>query len=309
MNKSNIFQFKEYFKKQLNNNSKVIDLTNPIYLYITKKQANLYIDTINSKQFQSQLHYPIKYLINKNIEKIIELTTENIDVIDLGPGLPDKTSTIVDYIKSYKENFRYIPVDINRTFLKLSANYFKYKNIPIIPLNCFFSELPEILKNDSRFINDFSRFFILGLTFNNFKIEEITNLFYKLLDSRAIGLIATEFLDYTSLDKVVKPYLTQKAKLFNFQMLEELGLIITDFEYHVEFKHDRIEMGFISKKEVFYEDNLHINANMKILTSISYRYTMKYLETELTKKFEIVDIFKNGKSKVSLITIKKKNHD
>lgn len=296
----------KYIKENLDKKQKDIDLSNPINLYITQKQADIYLDAINSKQFQGQLHFPIKQLISKNLDSILEFTTDKVDVIDLGPGLPDKTASILEYIISYKELLRYIPVDINSAFLKLSEDYFKLKNITIHPINCLFSDLPNRIKHDELFKNDHSRFFILGLTFNNFCIQDMKTLFSNLLDNRSVGLIATEFLDETSIEKVIEPYKTLKAKTFNFQMLAELGLNINSFKYLVDFNNSKIEMSFINESVCKLPDGSIIPKGIKFLTSISYRYTLEYLKNQISNDLDIVNIYKNGKSKISLMTLKNK---
>ena len=298
-----IKDFTQQIKYKRLDRPKIILMNKPFNLYLTEKQADTYIKTIEDELFERHIYYPFKEILKNQTENILKNIKGDVEFFDLGPGYPDKTLPLLQFLESSTTSLKYIPVDISKHFLEITFNFMKKYSFKIIPLNCLFEELPSILKRNEIFNSSSLKIFNMGFTFNNYPYNKIFNLFKKFLTHNSIGLIATETID-DDITKSLQPYLSEKAKKFNFLILENIGFSINDFDYFVNYKENRIEMGFEALKEIRLSNKIILSNKDKIITSISYRYPRKFFMRLIKKKFSYSEFFWSKNLNICLVKIK-----
>ena len=294
------------FLKQLRerklDSPKIILMNKPFNLSLTDDQADTYIKTIEDEIFKKQIYYPFKKLLKKQTENILAKIEGDLDFIDLGPGYPDKTLPLLQYLSLHCNSLRYMPVDISKHFLDITIEFMKKYSYETIPLNCLFEELPQIMLSHKIFREKRVRLFNIGFTFNNYPSRKIFSLFKKYLANNSVGLIATETIN-DDITKALEPYKTKKAEVFNFMILQNIGFEQSSFKYFVNYKNSCIEMGFDVKKDIEISKSLSLKRNDKIITSISYRYPKEYFIKLVNRHFPKSDFFWAANSNICLVKI------
>ena len=264
----------------------------PYHLYYEEEQALAYLKMIEKDNFSKSLHDPIEYLVKKYAKSIINESYKKIEFYDLGPGLPTKTIPLLLEIKRKKIPLKYIPVDISRSFLKITENVVSKYNINSQGINGLFEELPLRVKEKED--DSITRIFQIGLTFNNYRPNKILKLLENLTRPNDFNLIITEFYRSSKKETLLLPYQDIYAENFNFLALELIGLNKKDFVYHTEYKNQRIEMGFIPKKIIKIGKTIITKKRTKIVTAISYRYTQFSLTNNIQKYFKQFELFREN---------------
>lgn len=281
-------------------------LDQPQNLYLTGKQANTYLDLMRDKEYSKNFHNPLRDLLSRKKELLLENLIEPICIIDMGPGYPDKTLPLFAYLKKKKLKCCYMPVDISPKFLSVATQALQPYGFPIKPQNCLFEELPSRLSHSS-FSNDRGcRLIILGLTFMNYRPLQIAKLLSKIARPRDVILLATEHVESDREEKIVSPYRTQKAEKFGFMPLEMLDVNRNKVRYFATFSRGRIEMGF-KILEPIQLHGLVLYPETKVVTAISYRYTYKQFRAFLRKHFQVLNIFSDLSKRVSMATLRIKS--
>lgn len=262
----------------------------PYHLYYEDEQSLAYLKMIEKENFSESLHSPVESLVRKYAHSIIGIDTRNVEFFDLGPGLPTKSIPLIKNMQNRKIPFRYIPVDISKSFLKIAEKEVKKYGVKSEGINCLFEELPNIItkkKNES-----ITRIFLIGLTFNNYRPNQILYLLEKLSQENDFALIITEFYSKGKEESILLPYRDKDAENFNFLVLKIMGLKKDNFQYFANFNNNRIEMGFSPTRKIKLDDIL-LTPNDRIVTAISYRYTKTSLSKYILKYYKHLEIIQN----------------
>ncbi|MEX0813577.1 MAG: L-histidine N(alpha)-methyltransferase [Chitinophagales bacterium] len=270
----------------------------PYHLYLEHEQAMAYIEMIEKDNFAHSLHDPIVNLIKEQVNNILPNSLIKLEFYDLGPGLPKKSIPIIEGANKRKIPLKYIPVDISKSFLEITANEMKKYGIVSNSINCLFEELPEHIlpKNDY----DITRIFQIGLTFNNYRPNYILSLLNKLMQVNDFSIIITEFYSKDKLESILTPYKDTYAEKFNWLALNLLGFKKQDFKYETKYRNQRIEMGFRPCKVIKFK-HLELTPKNLIVTAISYRYTEYGLTRNIQTHFKHFEMLQKGNLAIYII--------
>lgn len=282
--------FRKSRKSKTNDGFTYIWYDQPFNLYYDEDQSRAYLEMIEAEKFSKSLHDPILDLVKDNAKDIINGTNNRIEFYDLGPGLPNKTLPLLKEIIKQKKTLEYIPVDISKSFLKITEEEVKKYGVDAKGMNCLFEELPLIIKPKK---NNTTRIFQIGLTFNNYRPNTINKLLNRLSEKDDFSLIITEYYETKKRQSLLLPYQDSYAERFNFLALSPLSLKKKDFIYHTQYRSQRIEMGFIPKHNLVIED-IRLTTKHKIVTAISYRYTKNSLTNNIQKHFQKYERYGKG---------------
>lgn len=242
-----------------------------------------YLEMISKDNFYKTLHQPIEKLVEKYADSIIGSDTNEIELFDLGPGLPTKTIPLIKSMQDRNISFKYIPVDISKSFLEIAINEVKKYGVECNGINCLFEELPNKITIKEREAT--TRIFLIGLTFNNYRPSQILRLLDKLCAKNDFAIIITEFYERDKEESILLPYKDVFAENFNFLVLELMGFKKNDFSYFTEFNNSRIEMGFKPLGNIT-NGIINLSSKDKIITAISYRYSKSSITSFIQKHFK-----------------------
>jgi len=96
---------------------------------------------------------------------------KNFEYIDLEPGSEHKEQYLFDEIQKTKKKCVYRPVDISQKFLDMAVAHAKDRGILTKPVRASFEELTTVLQKSNS-----PRFISLGLTYSNYKPQEVLKL-------------------------------------------------------------------------------------------------------------------------------------
>ncbi len=252
----------------------------PYHLYLEEKQSKLYLDMINAEKFSSLLHDPAEKLIETYKADILNDFKGEMEFYDLGPGLPSKSMPLLKELQSKNRKFKYIPVDISKSFLNIAEKEVSKIGVKSYPINCLF----EDLYNHIDLSKSIDRLFFIGLTFNNYRPKKILNLLKQLCEPNGVCLIITEYYTKNKIESILVPYKDKYAEDFNYLALHLIGLKKNELKYLTNFNNQRIEMGFSVLNNIRLKDTI-IKKGSKIITAISYRYTKVSLTNSISKYF------------------------
>lgn len=283
-------RFKKAKKTKTKNGFTYIWYDQPYNLYYEQEQAQAYLKMIEAEKFSKLLHDPIIELVKENSSEIIRGINKQVEFYDLGPGLPTKSIPLLREIIKQKKRLDYIPVDISESFLSITEKEVKKYGIKSNGINCLFEELPQLIKSKEKNI---TRIFQIGLTFNNYRPNAICKLLKDLSDEQDFSIIITEYYKPQKKQSLLLPYQDSYAEHFNFLALRLLGFKKEDFNYHTQFRSQRIEMGFIPKCKLQHKD-IVVAPDTKIVTAISYRYTQNSLTNNIQKHFRKLELYRRN---------------
>lgn len=263
----------------------------PYHLYYEKEQAFAYLEMIGKNNFAETLHLPIEKLVEKYASSLVGNESNKIELYDLGPGLPTKTLPILRYMQERNISFKYIPVDISTSFLKVAIEEVKKIGIESEGINCLFEDLPSVIQKKTN--PKITRIFLIGLTFNNYRPNQILNLLDSLCKPNDFALIITEFYKKGKEESILLPYKDIYAENFNFLVLKLMGLYKKDFTYFANFNNHRIEMGFKPINEI-QTDSILLKNTDKIITAISYRYSTSSITSYIQKYFKHFEYYQQN---------------
>jgi uncharacterized SAM-dependent methyltransferase len=263
----------------------------PYHLYYEEEQALKYLEMIEKDNFSISLHKPIEELVRNYANSLIGINTKKVELYDLGPGLPTKTIPLIKNLQKRNIPFSYIPIDISKSFLKLAQDEVSKFGVNSQGINCLFEELPN--KIDKKIDTQLTRIFLIGLTFNNYRPNQILSLLSKLCEKNDIAIIITEYYEKDKEKSILIPYQDEYAENFNFLVLKLMGFEKKDFKYFARFRNQRIEMGFKPIKKITVGD-LNLKNNDKIITAISYRYTNSSLTRYIQNYYKNFEYYKEN---------------
>jgi uncharacterized SAM-dependent methyltransferase len=300
------FTSEDFIKRQIiespytfNNGIKTIWFDQPYHLYFEEIQSKTYLEMITGEKFSQLLHEPTQQLIEERKKDIIENLKGQIELYDLGPGLPTKTIPLLRELKLQNKSFKYFPVDISNSFLKIAEKEIEKEGITSNPLNCFFEDLNSKID----FNNSINKIFLIGLTFNNYRPDKILSLLKNLCKPNGTCIIITEFFTSKNKETMLVPYKDKYAETFNYLVLKIAGVDKSDLSYFTEYKNQRIEMGFKLLNNIII-DGIEIVKGTKIVTAISYRYSKQALIKYISDYFTHFEIYQSEKHNISLVIFK-----
>jgi len=275
-------------------------------LYLIEEQADAYLGVMENTSYTMSFHNPLLDVIKENCANILSGINDNIDFIDLGPGYPDKTFPFLQYCNDNQIICRYIPVDINKKFLKISCAAVAKYNLSLTPLNCTFIEVPKFLNVHN--CNDFKnqRIIQIGLTFMNIRPYEILNLLFEIAREGDVIMVATELINNENYQSLVDSYLNKNVEELNMLLLDVLRLSRNFFKYFARFYSGRVELGLESLEDVEVNDEIVLEKGMKIITAISCRYTLENF-ISLIKEYDKNAVFFTDKQRKVCLTKITKN--
>jgi Histidine-specific methyltransferase, SAM-dependent len=280
------------------NHGQTIWLDIPSNLYLIEKQADAYLDLM-ARSYGDGFHARIRNLIARHSEDLLAGLHPRIDLIDLGPGYPDKSFPLLECMRRRNTAGRYLPIDISRRFLDVAAAACRPFGFPIEPHHTLLEELPEELR---RLPTCARRLVMMGVTFMNYAPGQVLLLLSRMLRRGDAAIIAGELHSGDCVAALTGPYESEPAKAFNFFPLELAGVPQDHLSYFVRFIRGRIEMGFTILRPVRIGET-SIAAGREIVTSISYRYRYQDLLSTLNRRFSIVQPFCDEQGRCAVIRI------
>lgn len=173
-------------------------------------------DTEYNKLVTTQEHALLRQIAGDVIQKL----PQKFLYIDLGPGTEHKEQYFFDAIKTQGKEVIYVPVDINLKILKEASAHAEQQGLSVLPNQSLFEDLDTTTRTLSGF-----KFISLGLTFTNYKPDEILSIFKKTINGDGAAFITVQLRDRVDIKKVEKQYgeegfayvVTTKMKLLGFE--------------------------------------------------------------------------------------------
>jgi uncharacterized SAM-dependent methyltransferase len=290
----------EQLLASLSTGASSIWLSEPQNLYLAPDQANAYLDLMKDDRYAGAFHDPVKTLISQSVELLTSGIQPSAALIDLGPGYPDKTIPLFDFLKAHRIPFTYYPVDISQTFLEIATEAALEHSVAVRPIRCLFQELPPLV--DEVTSDHKSRLVILGLTFMNFPPSQVLSFLTPLIGPLDRLVVATELFPARAIGSILTPYIDGTAERFNRRLLSLIGLDTDDLKYFAELNGHNIEIGFKAVGEILFA-GATIRAGTRVITATSYRYAPQELVDLLIGSFRNVDLVQNDLKSVALAIV------
>lgn len=292
--------FKELVKRgySLEGNTRVWNIADSKLWYLTPKQAQSYLDLLDSEAYKSEFGPKEMTLIGKNVDKILETVgSGSINLVDLGCGDGRKAVIFIDKLKG-KEKIRYCPIDISGYLVeKAIAKISKTDVDEVIKFKWNISDF-ENLENVTPLLRwgDYEKnlFLLMGNTLGNFELHE---LLYQIRDSMTSGdyLLIGNGVDNGQVESDVVSFLRKSDPFREFFLMiaTELGLSSEDVEFDIRFRNSRVEFVFILKRNKtieFQEKKVNFYKGDQIVVGYTYHYTIDELRKYLELYFDKVDL-------------------
>jgi len=239
-------------------------LAEPHLLYLEDNQVASYLKTMENKSYSGGFHSEMVEILSNNIPKVFKGVSE-INLVDLGPGYPDKSLLIG---KGYKNKgiLNYYPVDISKKYLEITEKEMEPYCSKVVPVHLKFDDLPGSME----YPRGPKTFVIIGLTFMNFDGDYILKLLRQISNGEGKVIIASELLSKGT-NEILSQYQVPEAKTFAFGPLNILGFSIHYFKFSINFDGRKIELLFspTTKLRIGSKD---MDVGDQITTAVSYRY-------------------------------------
>ncbi len=256
-----------------------LEITSPHVLYLSEEQSDGYLAAMANRDY-SGFHSETAIAIERHAAEIIG-PSRAVQLIDLGPGFPDKAIPLGRHCRSRGVKLRYCAVDVNARFLDLATKEMAKYSAETQGIRALFEEAAPLIPASP----DDHRILMLGLTFMNFAPARILSTLSELVPGGGSLLIAAQLIEGpASIPAIVRQYETDEARWVAFGPLKLLGAREEEVTYHVEFAEHRIEMSFAFRGAPPSPlKNLGLGSGDRVLTAISHRWTGAELR-ELLKK-------------------------
>jgi len=211
---------------------------------------------------------------------INELPSEFI-YIDLGPGTEHKEKYFFDEIKKQGKNIIYRPVDVNKMMLKEAASFAESEGFMVDLIHDSFEEAYKYVQGENRY-----KFISLGLTFINYKIEDISSILKSILYKNGSVFITAQIRERIDIETVKQAYIETggfSKKLFDIKM-GLIGVSPNDYVYEVD---DRIRVWCTIKNPSRLLINKGVKPGDRFLLFRSIRYSENELKELLEKEFDV----------------------
>lgn len=220
--------------------------------------------------------------LKKITPDLVSHLPQNINYVDLGPGTENKQDLFIDEIQRRGKKLMYTPVDINKSVIDLVGQHVTKKGIAIHPVHSSFEDMDQFLID-----NQTPRFLSLGLTFGNFDIDYILDIFEKTIGKEGLAFINIQprekVKDFEKLKQAYSGHLTNiynaKLKLIGLKIDPEIGTIEVT---------DEVKVYYTVKKPSQLAKNFGIKEGDKLFVFQSMRYPIEFLKSKLESRFDCI---------------------
>lgn len=219
--------------------------------------------------------------LKKIVPDLVSYLPSNINYVDMGPGTENKQDYIIEEIRRVGKHVSYTPVDISKQMVVAASNHVSKEGIATFPVQSSFEDMEQFIDDKTT-----PRFLSLGLTFLNFKIEDIIAILKKSLNKNGVAFINTqprekvkdlkELVGAYSGENVLKIY-NSKLKLIGLEINEEMGTIRVT---------DEVKIHYHVNKPSEYARSLGIREGDDIFVFQSIRYPTELLKSTLENEFD-----------------------
>ena len=221
-----------------------------------------------------------KFIKSISHDVINELPSEFI-YIDLGPGTEHKEKYFFDEIKQQGKDIIYRPVDINKMMLKEAISFAESEGFIVNPIHDSFDKVYKYVQGENRY-----KFISLGLTFINYKIEDISSILKRIVSSNGSTFITAQIRERIDIETVKQAYAEIggfSKKLFDIKM-SLVGVSPSDYIYEVD---DRIRAWCTIKNPSDLLISKGVKPGDRFLLFRSIRYSENELRELLKKEFDV----------------------
>lgn len=296
--KINDLIFKELLKRgySLEGKTRVWNIADSKLWYLTPKQAQAYLDLLDTESYQSEFGPKELTLIRKHIDELLKKVGKGpLNIVDLGCGDGRKAAIFIQKLKN-QEKVRYCPIDISGYMVERAIESMSKLNVEEIVEPKWnisdFENLENIMPLLSRGIYKKNLFMLLGNTLGNFDFHE---LLYQIRSSMKSGdfLVIGNGLDNGMVEEDVINFLktNEKNNDFLIQIPLQLGLKRSDISLDIKFVNSRIEFSYVLKedKEIkFQGKKVSFERGDQIIVAISYHYNKEDFTSFLNLYFDEV---------------------
>lgn len=92
--------FHETLKYLRQTSANTYELTEPHLLYLSGDQSQAYLNAMDDDAYSGTFHNATVEIIKNNLARFFPEDWQELSLIDLGPGYPDKSIPIADYFQS-----------------------------------------------------------------------------------------------------------------------------------------------------------------------------------------------------------------
>ncbi|MFH1425193.1 MAG: L-histidine N(alpha)-methyltransferase [archaeon] len=306
--------FKELIKRgySLDGNTRVWNIADSKLWYLTPKQAQAYLDLLDSETYKSDFGPKEMTLIGKNLGKILKMVGKgSLNIVDLGCGDGRKVVLFLDNLKG-KQKIRYCPIDISGYLVEKALERISQMAVDdVIKFKWNISDF-ENLENVTPLLRwgDYKKslFLLLGNTLGNFEFHE---LLYQIRDSMSPGdyLLIGNGIDNGLVDEDVVAFLKKSNPFYEFfvKVLTEIGLEKKELEFDIRFRNSRIEYAFVLKKDakiVFQDKKVDLFEGDQIIVGYTYHFSKEELKRYLKIYFDKVEMIMSGDGSYTLALCK-----
>lgn len=273
----------------------VFDYSDSLLLYIPGSDEEYEKVQHEGNPYHEMVTAPERKYLQQIAKEVVARLPENFEYIDLGPGSEHKEQYVFDQLSEQGKRCVYRPVDISEKFLDMSAKHAEEQGIVAEPVRAAFEELPDILQKSNT-----PRFVSLGLTYSNYKPQEILKLLVDMAGSDGYVFIISQIRERVDIKRLVEIY----GKDVLFIATAKLKLLGLDAKVDVENLHanEDIQVWCTLKKVTprLAEMGLRIGDNILLFQSL--RPSMEKFEHDLEGAgFSNYTMFDVGESFVGVL--------
>ncbi len=273
------------------------ELTEPHLLYLDSEQSDQYLQVMQDRQYATTFHNDTVQLIHAHLDELFADPAAAISLIDLGPGYPDKSLPIAQFLKARSQAVHYYPVDVSREYLGIAQEAMAPYCTEVVPIHALFDQAARLLPATAsqRCVH-----VLIGLTFMNFPQRQILALLKHLAGSTQGRVIfASELITAENpIETILQAYRGEAMRTFSFGPLRHLGLRDSMATFVPTFGHQRVEMRFSLQEDV---PALALQKGDTVITAVSYRYTPEELAQILRDHFTDGQIWHSESGKTALV--------
>jgi hypothetical protein len=265
---------------------RVWDFSASANLYTLESQPRLYGRAIGNPKYAAEIDRPIGGAIRRSLKSPSLVFSEQVRLVDLGPGYPDKTIHVLNVLRSSCKKILYSPVDVSPYFLRIACD--RVARLPNVVIDARLQLFEQLERGQ---FDDSMQFVIcIGPTFMNFEPREIVPILRRITRPGDLCLICAQYREGRSdLEQMLAPYRTSEVRDLNAGLLRHLGFRNSDIGFFVEFRAGAIVMGFTVKGTTRYLEALGFRGGDTIVTAKSFRHTLsvyKKVVRKLTRHVE-----------------------
>jgi hypothetical protein len=215
------------------------------------------------------------------VSDIVSELPNEINYIDLGPGTENKQDVFLKEMIDGGKDIIYTPVDINKRILDVVEQHVSSFGLPIHKVHASFEDMEEKIGKENM-----PRFLSLGLTFLNFKVEDLLDIFKKVINKNGSIFINTQPREKVKdFDKLVEAYSGPHLMSIYNSKLKLIGLSVDENVGSIEVT-DEVKVYFNVKNPTPEAESRGISSGDKLFLFQSMRYPLEELKSKLEKDFD-----------------------